>query len=250
MIDTHAHLNDKKLITQVQQIVSDDLEAIMVVGYDYESSRTAVELSKRYDKIYAIVGCHPSDAHKLSEEELDYYRKVSDFSKVVAIGEIGLDYYHDYNPRDIQKSAFERQILLAHQLKLPIVLHVRDAYADTLEILERNKDKITNGVLVHCYSGSKETVREFTRYDAYFALGGAITYKNAKKDDVIKAIPLDRLVVETDAPYLTPTPKRGQLNEPKYVKYTIEKISEVLGLSTDEVERITTENAKRFFNLI
>ena len=250
MIDTHAHLNDPKLYNSVQEILSNPrLESVCVAGYHLPSSRLAVALSQNYDKIYAIVGCHPHDADKFSKDEREYYKMVANYPKVVAIGEIGLDYYYDRSPRDTQKRVFEEQIILAKEVGLPIVLHVRDAYADTLEILARNADKLTNGVLVHCYSGSKETVREFMRYDCYFALGGAITYKGAKKDDVIKAIPLDRLVVETDAPYLTPVPKRGEINEPKNIEFVIKKIADTLGVSEQEVENITTTNAKRFFRL-
>ena len=167
----------------------------------------------------------------------------------MAIGEIGLDYYYDRSPRIDQKSAFIKQIILADELGLPIVLHVRDAYGDTLEILEQYKDRLNNGVLVHCYSGSVECVREFSRYGCYFALGGAVTYKGAKKDDVIRAIPIDRLVLETDAPYLTPTPKRGETNQPKYIAYTLKKVSEVLDISEKQLEEIVTDNAKRFFRL-
>lgn len=250
MIDTHAHLNDDKLLPKTDEILLDtDLEAVMVVGYDEKSSRTALMLADAYDKVYAVVGCHPNDADSFDEVQCDYYKSVSTHPKVVAIGEIGLDYYHDRTSREVQKCVFEKQILLAHEVGLPIVLHVRDAYQDTLEILKKHADKLKSGVLVHCYSGSREIVKEFSHFDAYFALGGAITYKGAKKEDVIRAIPLDRLVLETDAPYLTPTPKRGELNQPKYMIYTLNKVSEVLGLSTRELEEITTLNAKRFFNI-
>lgn len=250
MIDTHAHLNDTKLLAKVDEILADpDLEAVMVVGYHEESSKTAVKLAETYDKVYAIVGCHPNDADSLDEDQCEYYKAVSTHAKVVAIGEIGLDYYHDRTSRDVQKVAFETLILLAHEVGLPIVLHVRDAYQDTLQILKKHEDKLKKGVLVHCYSGSREIVREFSKFDAYFALGGAITYKGAKKEEVIRAIPIDRLVLETDAPYLAPTPKRGEVNQPKYMIHTLNKVSEVLGISTKELEEITTANAKRFFNI-
>ena len=250
MIDTHAHLNDPKLLPLVDDIVADSyFDAIMVVGYHKESSKKAVELAQDLDKVYAIVGCHPHDATSLSDSECDYYREVSKLKKVVAIGEIGLDYYYDRSPRIDQKSAFIKQIILADELGLPIVLHVRDAYGDTLEILEQYKDRLNNGVLVHCYSGSVECVREFSRYGCYFALGGAVTYKGAKKEDVIRAIPIDKLVLETDAPYLTPTPKRGETNQPKYIAYTLKKVSEVLDISEKQLEEIVTDNAKRFFRL-
>lgn len=250
MIDTHAHLNDTKLFSRVDDILSDDyLEYVIVPGYHERSSRIAVDIASQYKKAYATVGCHPHDADKFSDLEYKYYESVANHPKVVAIGEIGLDYYRDLTPRDVQKRVFEEQILLADSVGLPIVLHVRDAYADTLEILERNRDKLKNGVLLHCYSGSRDTVREFLRYDCYFALGGAVTYKGAKKEDVIRAIPLDRLVLETDAPYLTPVPKRGEINEPKYVAYTLRHVGGVLGISDEKLQEITTQNAKRFFNL-
>lgn len=250
MIDTHAHLNDIKLLPKVEEILQDaDLEAVMVVGYDEKSSKTALKLAESYDKVYAVVGCHPNDADSFDEAQSEYYKEVSTHPKVVAIGEIGLDYYHYRTTREAQKAVFEAQILLAHEVGLPIVLHVRDAYQDTLQILKKHEDKLNNGVLVHCYSGSRELVREFSRFDAYFALGGAITYKGAKKEEIIRAIPLDRIVLETDAPYLTPTPKRGEINQPKYMVYTLNKVSEVLGFSAKEIEDITTKNAKRFFNI-
>ncbi len=250
MIDTHAHLNDEDLIDRAEEILQDPwLETVIVPGYDYESSARAVSLAKKYDKVYACVGCHPHDAERFSGEEKEYYRLSATNPKVVAIGEIGLDYYRDLSPRDVQKRVFEEQIALAYDVGLPIVLHVRDAYGDTLEILKNNSEKLKNGVLLHCYSGSAEMVREFSAFDAYFAFGGAVTYKGAKRDDAIRAVQEDRLLLETDCPYMTPTPMRGKVreNEPSYIRYTLEFVSGVLGKTADEVERITTENAKRFF---
>ena len=170
---------------------------------------------------------------------------------MVAIGEIGLDYYRDLSPRDVQKKVFETQIDLAHELGLPIVLHVRDAYGDTLDILKAKKDKLKNGILLHCYSGSKEMVREFSGFDAYFAFGGAVTYKGAKREDVIREVKLDRLLLETDCPYMTPTPMRGKvkLNEPAFISHTLRFVSDVLGKTEQEVEEIVVANAKRFFRL-
>jgi len=252
VIDSHAHLNDEDLVVRAEEILSSPwLKTVIVPGYDFESSKLAVKLANQYEKVYATVGCHPHDAEKFSVEEKEYYRNVAKDEKVVAIGEIGLDYYRDLSPRDIQKKVFEEQIVLAHELSLPIVLHVRDAYADTLEILKKHKNELKNGVLLHCYSGSAELVREFSRFDAYFAFGGAVTYKNAKKDDVLRAVKTDRLLLETDCPYMTPVPIRWKVefNEPKFIEYTLIHVANVLGMDKDELEKITSENAKRFFRL-
>ena len=252
MIDTHAHLNDEDLVLRAEEILTNPwLETVIVPGYDFESSKRAFSLAKKYDKVFACLGCHPHDAESFSDTEFAFYKENAKDDKVVAIGEIGLDYFRDLSPRDIQKTVFEKQIDLAYDVGLPIVLHVRDAYADTLEILKKKKDKLVNGVLLHCYSGSKEMVREFSRFDAYFAFGGAITYKGAKRDDAIKAVPQDRLLLETDCPYMTPTPLRGrvQFNEPAFIRHTLSFMSGVLEIEEDELEKITTQNAKRFFRV-
>ena len=252
MIDTHAHLNDEDLVVRAEEILNDPwLKTVIVPGYDFSSSKIALSLAHKYDKVYATLGCHPHDAESFSEEEKSFYRENAGDKKVVAIGEIGLDYYRDLSPREVQKKVFEEQIELADEVGLPIVLHVRDAYADTLEILRRNKEKLNNGVLLHCYSGSRELVRDFSEFDAYFAFGGAVTYKNAKKEDVLKEVSIDRLLLETDCPYMTPVPVRWKVkeNEPKFIQYTLEHVAKILGLTVDELEKITTENAKRFFRL-
>ncbi|MBQ2715118.1 MAG: TatD family hydrolase [Clostridia bacterium] len=252
MIDTHAHLNDEDLIGRAEEILSSPwLETVIVPGYDYKSSKLAYDLAKKYDKVYATLGCHPHDAESFSHVELEFYKSHAKDKKVVAIGEIGLDYYRDLSPREVQKKVFEEQIVLADEVGLPIVLHVRDAYQDTLDILKKHKNRLNNGVLLHCYSGSAELVREFQRLDAYFAFGGAVTYKNAKKEDVLRAVSLDRLLLETDCPYMTPVPVRWkvEMNEPKFIEYTLNHVANVLGFTAQELEKITTDNAKRFFGL-
>lgn len=252
MIDTHAHLNDEDLVLRAEEILSNPwLETVIVPGYDFESSIRAFSLAKKHDKVYACLGCHPHDAESFSGKELEFYRENAKDKKVVAIGEIGLDYYRDLSPRDVQKKVFETQIDLAHELGLPIVLHVRDAYGDTLDILKAKKDKLNAGILLHCYSGSKEMVREFSSFDAYFAFGGAVTYKGAKREDVIREVKPDRLLLETDCPYMTPTPMRGKvkLNEPAFISHTLRFVSEVLGESEEDLEKRVVENAKRFFRL-
>ncbi len=250
MIDTHAHLNDEELSFRADEIIANDyLEYIIVPGYDFESSKLALSLANKYEKVYATLGCHPHDAEKFTQSEYDFYLEKAKEKKVVAIGEIGLDYYRDLSPRDIQKEVFIKQIELADKVKLPIVLHVRDAYKDTLDILSNNKDKLNSGVLLHCYSGSKELVREFMKFDAYFAFGGAVTYKGANKADIIKSVPMDRLLLETDCPYMTPVPYRGKTNEPKLIEHTAIFIASVLGIQEAELEKVATENAKRFFGI-
>ena len=167
--------------------------------------------------------------------------------KALAIGEIGLDYFYDKSEREVQRDVFARQIDLADKVGLPIVLHIRDAYADAIDILSSRRDKLNRGVLLHCYSGSAEMIKQFNKFDCYYALGGAITFKNAKKDDVITSIPSDRLLVETDSPYMTPVPFRGQPNEPKYVNLVVDKIASVKGVDREIIEKLTYENTKRLF---
>lgn len=250
IIDTHAHLNDEYLVLDVEKIVKgfkeNNIEFALIPGFDFSSSKLACELAEKYNQ-YAIIGTHPQDAENLTSKQLEVYKKLARKPYVVAVGEIGLDYYYDEPSKESQKEAFIKQILLADQLELPIVLHVRDAYKDTLDILKEYLPHLNNGILLHCYSGSAELIKEFNKFGCYYALGGAITFKNAKKDDVIKNIPLDKLVVETDCPYLTPVPFRGRRNEPKYINYVVEKIAEVLGKEKEEIIDITNKNARRLF---
>lgn len=254
IIDTHAHLNDERLVLDAEKIVkelkSNNIECCIIAGADIESSKLAVEQAEKYSQ-YAIIGTHPEDILNLTNRQLEVYRKLSKNPRVVGIGEIGLDYhYEDGAKREDQIDAFERQIALADEVSLPIALHIRDAYGDALDILKNNAHRLNNGVLLHCYSGSKEMVYEFSKFDCYFALGGSITFKNAKKEEVIKAIPLNRLLVETDCPYMAPTPHRGERNEPKYINLVIDKIAEVLKMDRDEIIKITNENTKRLFSKI
>lgn len=252
MIDTHCHLNDEKLLPQADRIVADfkkdGIESAICVGYDMPSSQKAVELAERYQDVYAAIGIHPHDA---ATADFDAYEKLATLSsskKVVAIGEIGLDYHYDNCPRAIQKGAFKEQIELAQTLGLPIVLHVRDAYEEARRTLLEMSAYLSNGVLLHCYSGSAEMVREFDAFDCYYAFGGAITFKGAKRNvEALKAVPLDRLLFETDCPYMTPTPFRGQVNEPKMITYVYDKAAEELSIDKEELQKITRDNAKRLF---
>ena len=252
LIDTHCHLNDEKLLPEADKIIADfgaqGIESAICVGYDMKSSEVACELAEKYENVYAVIGIHPHDATTADYDKYERIATLSSSKKVVGIGEIGLDYHYDLSPRAIQKGAFREQIELADTLGLPIVLHVREAYEDAKQILFEMKRYLNNGVLLHCYSGSKEFVKIFGELDAYFAFGGAITFNNAKHNlEAMKAVPLDRLLLETDCPYMTPVPFRGKTNVPQYVNLVADKACEVLDLPREEIERITTENAKRLF---
>lgn len=252
IIDTHCHLNDLKLLPEASRIVgeflNDGIESAVCVGSDIETSRLAVEQAGEFDNIYAAVGIHPHESEGTDEKDYEAIKEMSSNPKTVAIGEIGLDYHYDLSPRDIQRKVFSDQLVLADEVKLPVILHIRDAYEDARQILFNNKDHINSGLLFHCYSGSKEYVKIYSELDAYFAFGGAITFKNAVHNiESLKAVPLDRLLVETDCPYMTPVPFRGKDNEPKYINLVVDKMAEVLGMSREDIIKITTENAKRLF---
>ena len=212
------------------------------------SSETAVELAQKYESIYAAIGIHPHDATTADYDKYERIATLSSSRKVVAIGEIGLDYHYDLSPRAIQKGAFREQLELADTLGLPVVLHIREAYEDARQILFEARRYLNNGVLLHCYSGSAEFVKIFGELDAYFAFGGAITFNNARHNiEALKSVPIERLLLETDCPYMTPVPHRGKINRPEYVSLVADKAAEVLGLSRSDIEQITSKNAKRLF---
>ena len=253
LFDTHCHLTDERLRDGVAELIRRAEEGgvarLVTVGYDRESSLEGAALAEEYDNVYCTVGIHPHDAVTATREIYEEFRALAAGNpKVVAIGEIGLDYHYDLSPRDVQRRVFGEQLRLARDCGLPACLHIREAYEDSRAVLEQNAEYLGCGVLLHCYSGSAEMVKVFSRYDAYFAFGGAITFKGAHKNlEALAAVPRDRLLLETDAPYMTPVPFRGQTNRPDYVSLVADKAAEVLGLSREEIEEITTENAKRLF---
>ena len=252
LIDSHCHLNDSDLAPFADRIVgdfaSDGILAAVNVGYDMPSSILAVKQANEYKNVFAAIGMHPHDSRLMTESDYDVLRRLAKDDKVVAIGEIGLDYHYDLSPRETQKEVFERQLVLADELGLPVILHVREAYEDTREILERNKKYLNNGVLLHCYSGSAEMVKTFDKYDCYYAFGGAITFKNAKHNlEALKTVKSDRLLLETDCPYMTPVPFRGQMNEPKYINLVLEKAAEILEKDKEELAIKTVQNTLAFF---
>lgn len=252
LIDTHCHLNDEQLVERADEIVGafsrDGIECAVCVGYDLPSSVLARDLAQRYEKLYFASGIHPHDSKTATADAYDKLRALATDGKCVAIGEIGLDYYYDNSIRTEQRKAFCEQLEMADELYLPVVLHVRDAYEDARQILFDMKSRLRCGVLLHCYSGSAEYVDIFDKLDAYYSFGGAITFKNARRNvEALAKVPFERLVLETDCPYMTPVPFRGKVNEPKYVNLVADKACEVLGVDRHTLDEQTTKNAKRLF---
>jgi TatD DNase family protein len=253
LFDTHVHLNDKQFSDDLQDVIkrtkAAGVENVVVVGFDRPTISRAMELIEEYDFMYAAVGWHPVDAIDLTEDDLQWIEELSRHPKVVAIGEMGLDYHWDKSPKEIQKEVFRKQIRLAKKVKLPIIIHNREATADIMEILKEENAAEVGGIM-HCFSGSAETAKECINMNFYISLGGPVTFKNAKKPkEVAEQIPLDRLLIETDCPYLAPHPFRGKRNEPAYVELVAEQIAELKGLSKEEVAAATTANAKKLFNI-
>ena len=254
IIDTHCHLNDEELYKDYKNVIKRakeaGVEAFFVVGWDYESSKLAVELAENNDCVFAIVGYHPCNIDGVSDTEFEQTMSLLNHPKVVALGEIGLDYYwvEDKEKREEQKRFFVRQIKEANKYKKPISIHCRDATDDCLKILQENH--VDRGGVMHCYSGSVESMNEFLKCGMYISLGGPATFKNAKTPkEVAKQVPFDKLLVETDSPYLSPHPLRGTLNEPKNVALVVNEIATLRNISVEEVIEQTKRNtSKLFFN--
>lgn len=253
LFDSHAHLDDERFDADRDAVIGAMQEAgvglIMNVGADMPSSRRSVALAKKYPFIYAAVGVHPHDTEQMTLEDLRELREWAEEEKVRAVGEIGLDYHYDNSPRDKQKYWFEKQIELAQEVSLPIIIHCRDAMQDCMEILRKYDFSETSGVM-HCYAGSAETAEEIVKMGLYVAFGGAITFKNNKKAcRVVQSIPQERLLLETDCPYMTPEPHRGKRNDSRYLCHVAQKMGEFRGVAAEETERFTWENAKRLFRI-
>ena len=248
MIDTHAHLlmleNKNEIIENMQ---NDKMDYIVTIGTTLEDSFQSVELAERCEKVYATVGIYPEYSLDTSDEDLKKLEQLAKHKKVVAIGEIGLDYHYDYD-KESQKKLFVKQLEIADRLGLPFCIHCRDAASDVYEILRENKHLINHSGLMHCYSEGSEWFEKFLELGLVLSFSGNITYKKSDRS-FLKDIPLDKIVVETDSPYLSPEPIRGRRNEPKNVKFIIDKIASEIGISSDELEKITTANAKKFYNL-
>ncbi|HJV16705.1 MAG TPA: TatD family hydrolase [Bacillales bacterium] len=253
LFDTHAHLNAEQYHEDLEEVIvrakDEGVATMVVVGFDRPTIQRAIELADQYDFIYASVGWHPVDAIDLTEEDLKWIEELSSHPKVVALGEMGLDYYWDKSPKDIQQEVFRKQIRLAKKVKLPIIIHNREATSDIIEILKEEGAKEVGGIM-HCFSGSPEIAKECVKMNFYISLGGPVTFKNAKKPKEVAAeIPLEKLLIETDCPYLTPHPFRGKRNEPSYVKFVAEEIAHIKGVTYEEIAEATTKNAKKLFDI-
>ena len=249
--DTHAHYDDRAFDTDRDELLcalpDKGVELVVLPGCDARSSRHALEIAERYDYIYAAVGIHPGELAGFKSGDIDKIRKMAAHEKCVAIGEIGLDYYWDDSRKAEQKALFINQIELALALDKPVIIHDREAHADTTEILFRYPE--LRGVL-HCFSGSKEMAQELLKRGWYLGFDGPVTYKNARKSiEVIEICPMDRLLIETDSPYLSPVPKRGKRNDSSNLCFVVDKIAEIKGLSGEEVARLSLENGKRLFGI-
>lgn len=292
LFDSHAHINEASYSPEeraelIKTIEASDVDYVADIGYDLASSKLAVEHAARYPWCYAVVGCHPHDARSMDDMELAMYKGLARKKKVVAIGEIGLDFHYDHSPRDIQREWFRRQIRLANQLKMPIVIHSREADQETMDILKEEgafseerkswfpKRPDPSGytlkkndaakktpddpadhmaedarVLIHCFSGSAELAAQYIKLGATISVAGPVTYKNNRKTvAVVTEVPMDFLLVETDSPYLSPEPLRGRRNMSPNVKYTAQKVAEIKDMTLEEVAAKTKENAMRFYGI-
>ena len=250
LFDTHAHLMDSAYDEDKEEALKEaaELKLVINIGCDVPSSKEALALAERFPNFYAAVGIHPEEALKYSNEALNEIAELAKHPKNKAIGEVGLDYHWDV-PKDVQKVAFEKQIALAKELKLPLIIHSREAHRDTLDILKACGAEEVGGVF-HAYSGSVEMLDEVLAMNFYIGLGGVVTFKNAKKTvEAAKKVPMDRLLIETDCPYMTPVPYRGKRNHPKYVYYVAEKLAEIKGLAVEEIINQTYENGRRLFKI-
>lgn len=252
-IDSHAHLDDERFDEDREQLINEllnnDIEAVLNPGADLETSKKAAHLAQEYSFIYAAVGCHPHDSKFMNDETMDIFMDLAKKSKVIGIGEIGLDYYYDNSDRETQRKWFREQIRLAKELDLPYIVHDRDAHEDVFNIMKEERYSGTRGVL-HCYSSSAEMAREFVKMGFYISLGGPVTFKNAKTSKLVaKEVPLDKLLIETDCPYLTPEPFRGKRNEPSYVKLVAEEIARIREVDVSVIAERTRENFYRLFNV-
>ena len=252
IFDTHAHYDDEQFnedrVELLNSMEEQGVGTIINVSATYNSCRKVIALAKEYPFVYAAVGIHPDEVGVLDEEKFAKMREFFKEDKVVAVGEIGLDYYWDNESHEVQRKWFVRQLELAKELNLPVVIHSRDAAADTMYVME-NYAKDLEGV-IHCYSYSKEMAEEYVRMGFYIGIGGVVTFKNSKKmKEVVGAVPLERILLETDCPYLAPEPFRGKRNQSSYLLYVAEQIAELKGISAEEVIATTEENARRMYRL-
>ena len=250
IFDSHAHYDDAAFDNDRDELLSKlfatDVCGVINVGCSMETSKLSVELAQKYPLIWASVGVHPHEAENISEDYLDILKSYFNNKKTVAIGEIGLDYHYDFSPRETQKRLFEEQLNLAKELDVPVIIHDREAHADTLELLKKYRPK---GV-VHCFSGSVEMSEEIIKLGMYIGLGGAVTFKNAKNPLLVaKAVPINRILLETDCPYMSPVPHRGTRCDSSMIKFTAEKIATERAIVVDELLKSANENLQQLFSM-
>ena len=251
LFDTHAHLNDSAFDADREEILAGladkGVAYVMNAGCNLQSSKDVIQMAEKYPWLYASVGSHPDSADEVNEDLIAQYRTLCQHEKVKAIGEIGLDYHYEDIPRHIQKQAFRMQMALAEELNMPVIVHERDAHDDGMQIV---KEFPTVTGVFHCYSGSAEMARQLVDLGWYIGFTGVLTFKNARKAvETAASIPLDRIVLETDCPYMAPEPYRGKRNDPGYLPKMAEKLAEIRGISLEEAIAATTENAKRLYRL-
>lgn len=255
LIDTHTHLDfpqfddDRERVIERAAIAG--VKAIINVGADLASSQAAVALAEAYPQVYAAVGVHPHDAKIMTREMLEELRALASHPKVVAVGEIGLDFYRDLSPRDQQRQAFKQQLALASEVEKPVIIHDREAHKEVMAILRRwvEGHHQSTGVL-HCFSGDLAMAQEAIKMGFYISMAGPVTFQNARRlRELVRQLPLEKLLVETDCPYLTPHPHRGKRNEPAYVRFVAQEVAHINGLTLEEVARVTSDNARALFAL-
>ena len=251
LFDTHAHLNDPAFDEDREAVLlglkEKGVEYVMNVGCCLESSKDCIAMAEKYPFVYASVGSHPDSADEVNDDVLEQYRQMAQHPRVKAIGEIGVDYYYETVPREIQMKAFRMQMELAREMKMPVIIHERNAHDDGMKVVKEFKD--VTGVF-HCYSGSAEMARQLVNMGWYIGFTGVLTFKNARKAvETAESIPLERIVLETDCPFMAPEPFRGKRNDPGYLFRMADRLAEIRGISVEEVRAATMENAKRLYRL-
>lgn len=253
LFDSHAHYDDEKFNDDRDDVLikahEDGISYILNAATDIDTSLMGIGFAEKYDFVYASVGVHPHNTSSLDDRVAERIAELAKNPKVVAIGEIGLDYYYDYSPKDAQKYWFKRQLDLAVDLSMPVIIHDRDAHEDIVNIMKESKISQVGGVM-HCFSGSREMAKIILDMGFYLSFGGPVTFKNARKAiEVLQYVPMDRLLIETDSPYLSPEPHRGKRNDSRNVRYVAEKIAEIKGLDFEDVASVTLNNAKQLFGI-
>jgi len=252
LIDTHAHLNfesfdeDRELV--IQRAIENGLAAIITIGTDVETSEISIGLAEKYSPVFAAVGIHPTDCAEVSDADFEAIQEMAAHPKVVAIGEVGLDYYHMRAAKDVQENTFRRQIELAHQLKLPLIIHNRDSHEDMLKVLSDSNAAHSGGVM-HSFSGDEEFLLKVLELGLHISYTGNLTFKKSDAPLLIQKTPLERMLLETDSPFLTPVPLRGKRNEPAFIIHTAQKIAEIKNVSLEEISKVSSDNAIALFSL-